>query len=233
MQIKNYALNLKSLRLFQKVLQISFIISIMLLLFVTITYSQATGSLSGTVTDQTGAVVQGATVLVKNTATNLQRIANTNDEGRWTLQVLPVGIYTITYEKTGFKKTVSNNIEVEASVPRTIDIQLQVGEIENIVTVTSDLPLVQAESATVARQITGAELTKVPTSTRSFTGLLSSEAGVSSELSPVAVNGNGNISPSVNGTRTTSTSFTFNGIDATNVSTNEVSLIDNISPAPV
>ena len=61
---------------------------------------------------------------------------------------------------------------------------------------------------------------------------MSAESGVSAELSPVGVAGNGNISPSVNGTRTTSTSLFFNGIDATNITSNEGSLSDNISPAP-
>jgi hypothetical protein len=195
-------------------------------------FAQSTGSLSGTVTDQTGAFVQGATVTVKNASTNLTRTVITNDEGRWSVQVLPVGKYTITYEKQNFKKAVSENVEVEASVPRTVDVSLEVGGIETVVSITADQPLVQTETATVARQISGEEVVKLPTSTRSFTGLLSSEAGVSSELSPVGVNGNGNISPSVNGTRTTSTSFIFNGIDATNISTNEGSLSDNISPAP-
>ncbi|MGH9908302.1 MAG: hypothetical protein ACRD8U_22285, partial [Pyrinomonadaceae bacterium] len=69
-------------------------------------------------------------------------------------------------------------------------------------------------------------------STRSFTQLLSTEAGVNTELSPVLTNGNGNQSPSVNGTRTTSTSLFFNGVDATNITTNEGSLNDNIAPAP-
>ena len=72
----------------------------------------------------------------------------------------------------------------------------------------------------------------MPTSTRSFTQLLSAEAGVSTDLSPVLTNGNGNQSPSVNGTRTTSTSLFFNGVDATNITTNEGSLNDNIAPAP-
>ncbi|MEZ5345608.1 MAG: carboxypeptidase-like regulatory domain-containing protein [Pyrinomonadaceae bacterium] len=194
--------------------------------------AQATGSLSGTVTDATGAVVQGATVVVTNVDTNLTRNTTTNSDGHWTMTVLPVGSYQVTYEKDGFKKAVNEKITVEASVPRTVKVELEVGGIENIVTITSEQPLVQSESAAVSRQITGDEVTKIPTSTRSFTGLLSSEAGVSAELSPVGVNGNGNISPSVNGTRTTSTSLFFNGIDATNITSNEGSLNDNISPAP-
>ncbi len=107
-------------------------------LFVSNAFAQATGSLSGTVKDPTDALVQGATVLVKNTATNFTRTATTNDDGRWTLQVLPVGIYSVTYEKEGFKKSVSENVEVEASVPRTVEATLEIGGIENVVTITSE-----------------------------------------------------------------------------------------------
>jgi hypothetical protein len=195
-------------------------------------YAQSTGSLSGTIGDPNGAVVQGASVTVKNISTNLTRNTVSNEEGRWTLSLLPVGTYSVTYEKEGFKRSVNENVEVEAAVTRAVEAVLEVGGADVVVTVTSDQPLVQAESAAVARQITGEEVTKIPTSTRSFTGLLSAEAGVSAELSPVGVNGNGNISPSVNGTRTTSTSLFFNGIDATNITSSEGSLTDNISPAP-
>ena len=202
------------------------------LLTVPAAFAQATGSLSGTVTDANGALVQGANITVKNTGTNFTRNTTSNDEGRWTVTLLPVGSYSVTYEKEGFKKSVDQITEVEASVTRSVDVALEVGGADVVVDVTSDQPLVQAESATVSRQITGEQITRVPTSTRSFTGLLSSEAGVSSELSPVGVNGNGNVSPSVNGTRTTSTSLFFNGVDATNITSSEGSLNDNISPAP-
>ncbi len=202
------------------------------LFFAPTIFAQASGSLNGTVKDPNGALIQGASVTVKNTATNLTRTAVTNDDGNWTVTVLPVGTYSVSYEKDGFKKAVNQNVEVEASVTRSVDMVLGIGVSDVFVDVTSDMPLVQTESATVARQITGEQLTKTPTSTRSFTGLLGSESGVSSELSPVGVNGNGNISPSVNGTRTTSTSLSFNGVDATNITSNEGSLSDNISPAP-
>lgn len=195
-------------------------------------FGQATGSLSGTITDQNGAVIQGASVTVKNSATNLTRTVQANDAGHWTVTQLPVGSYSVSYEKDGFKKSTSDGIEVEASVTRSVEVTLEVGTSDIFVNVTSEQSLIQVDSATVSRQITGEQLTRTPTSTRSFTGLLSSEAGVSSELSPVGVNGNGNISPSVNGTRTTSTSLFFNGIDATNITSNEGSMTDNISPAP-
>lgn len=192
-----------------------------------------TGSLDGTVTDKNGDVVSGATVTIKNTGTNLTRTAITNENGFWRVPVLPVGSYQVIYEKDGFKKLTRDGIEVEAAVPRTLKDQLEVGLGEVSIDITSDLqPLIQTETAAIARQITGEQITRLPTSTRSFTQLLSTEAGINTDISPVATNGNGNQSPSVNGTRTTSTSFSFNGVDATNITTNEGSLSDNIAPAP-
>ncbi len=187
-------------------------------------FAQATGGMAGTVTDQNGAIVQGANITVKNTATNLTRNTTTNDDGRWTLTLLPVGNYSVTYEKEGFKKSVSQNTAVEASVTRSVEVALEVGAADVFVDVTTDQPLVQAESAAVSRQITGEQLTRTPTSVTKLYRPAQCEAGVSTELSPVGVNGNGNISPSVNGTRTTSTSLFFNGIDATNITSNEGSL---------
>jgi hypothetical protein len=91
--------------------------------------------------------------------------------------------------------------------------------------------LTTPDTATTFRQLSSTELLAVPTSTGSFTHLISAEAGINADLPPVLGNGNGNISPSVNGTRTTSTSLQFNGVDATNLTSNEGSLTDNIAPA--
>ena len=191
----------------------------------------ATGSLGGVVQDQSGAAVSGAKVTATSAETGLVRTATADAEGRWTLTVLPVGKYNISFEASGFKKAIAEAL-VEASVPRTIEAKLEVGEVSIEVNITDTAPLTLPTTATTFRQLTGQELVQVPTSTRSFTHLLSAEAGVSSDLPPVLTNGTGNISPSVNGTRTTSTSLTFNGIDATNLTTNEGSFSDNISPAP-
>ncbi len=193
--------------------------------------SGPTGSLSGKTEDSTGAAVSGAKVTAVNADTGLSRTAIADAEGRWTINVLPTGNYKVTFEASGFKKSVAN-AAVEASVPRTLDIKLEVGEVTIEVQITDSAPLATPTTATTFRQLSGQELVQVPTSTRSFTHLLSAEAGVSSDLPPVLTNGTGNISPSVNGTRTTSTSLTFNGVDATNFTTNEGSFSDNISPAP-
>ncbi|MCI0660469.1 MAG: carboxypeptidase regulatory-like domain-containing protein [Acidobacteria bacterium] len=194
--------------------------------------SGPTGSLSGKVEDTSGAAVPGAKITATNTATGLSRTATADAEGQWSLQVLTVGSYKLTIEAQNFKKANWENVLVEAAVPRVLDTRLEVGEVSVEVNITDTAPLATPTTATTFRQLSGQELVQVPTSTRSFTHLLSAEAGVSSDLPPVLTNGTGNISPSVNGTRTTSTSLTFNGVDATNLSTNEGSFSDNISPAP-
>ncbi len=191
-----------------------------------------TGTFSGTVTDPQGSSVAGATVTIKNANTNQSRTTTTSGEGRYVFTVLPVGTYEATFEQQGFGKLVYPDIKIEAAVPRTIDVELTIGETSAVVEITDTAPLLTPESVTTSRQITGEEITRVPTSTRSFTQLTAATAGVSAELSPVAINGNGNVSPSVNGTRTTATSLYFNGIDATNITSNEGSLTDNIAPAP-
>ena len=193
--------------------------------------SGPTGSLTGIVQDTTGAIVPGTKVTATSTETGLTRNAVADGEGRWQLPVLPVGSYKVSFEASGFSKAVAT-VVVEAAVPRQLDIRLEVGQVDLQIVVTDTTPLLTPSTVTTFRQLNAEELTRVPTATRSFTHLLSAEAGVSADLPPVLTNGNGNISPSVNGTRTTSTSLSFNGIDATNITSNEGSLNNNISPSP-
>ena len=194
--------------------------------------SGTAGTLTGVVQDPNGANLPGVSVVVKNLGTGATRTTTTGQDGHWTLPGLPIGTYEVAYEMTGFKKRVRDRVEVEASIPRTLEDKLEVGEIGAVINITDGAALITPETSTVARQLSSEQLVQVPTSTRSFTQLLSAEAGVSSDLSPVLTNGNGNQSPSVNGTRTTSTSLFFNGIDATNITSNEGSLNGNIAPAP-
>jgi hypothetical protein len=194
--------------------------------------SGTAGTLTGVVKDPNGANLPGVSVVVRNLGTGAIRTAISGEDGHWTMPALPIGAYEVSYEITGFKKLVRDRVEVEASIPRTLEDKLEVGEIGVVINITEGAALITPETSTVARQLSSEQLVEVPTSTRSFTQLLSTEAGVNTELSPVLTNGNGNQSPSVNGTRTTSTSLFFNGIDATNITTNEGSLNDNIAPAP-
>ena len=190
-----------------------------------------TGALSGAVSDPSGAVLPGVTVVAKAVQTGFTQETVTGTNGEWRLPALAAGIYEVSFELEGFKKLVRSGVTVEAAATRTVPVTLDIGGITESVQVTADANILDTTTPTTSRRLTGQELEVIPTSTGSFTHLLSSEAGVSADLPPVLTNGTGNISPSVNGTRTTSTSLFFNGIDATNLTTNEGALSDNISPA--
>ncbi|HET9358106.1 MAG TPA: carboxypeptidase-like regulatory domain-containing protein [Vicinamibacterales bacterium] len=190
-----------------------------------------TGTLSGSVIDSSGAVLPGVTVIATGAKTGLTQQTISGGAGDWRIPGLPLGVYDVSFELDGFKKLVRSGVTVEASTIRSVPVTLEVGGLTETVQVTGDAALLNITTSATARSLTNAELESVPTSTGSFTHLLSSEAGVSADLPPVLVNGTGNISPSVNGTRTTSTSLFFNGIDATNLTTNEGAMSDNISPA--
>jgi hypothetical protein len=190
-----------------------------------------TGTLNGVVSDPSGGVLPGVTVVATAVQTGLTQETVSGDRGEWRIPVLPAGEYVLTFELDGFKKLARSGVNVEAAVTRTVPVTLEVGGVTETVQVTADANLLDTTTPATSRRLTGEELEVIPTSTGSFTHLLSSEAGVSADLPPVLTNGTGNISPSVNGTRTTSTSLFFNGVDATNLTTNEGSMSDNISPA--
>src|SRR5688572_11806753 len=91
--------------------------------------SGSTGTLTGIVQDPNGASLPGVAILLKNVGTGATRTVTTNEEGRWTMPALPVGTYEIAYELIGFKRRVREKVEVEASVPRTLEDKLEVGEV--------------------------------------------------------------------------------------------------------
>jgi hypothetical protein len=192
----------------------------------------ATGRLEGTVMDQNGAAVVGASVVATQAATGTRRETQSDESGRYSLPVLPVGEYTLTVESQGFQQYVRSGIHVEAAVSSTIQVSLRVGAVTQQITVSEAAPVINTTQSTTFRQINQLEMVEVPSSTRSFTHLLTAEAGVATDLPPVQGNDTGAQSPSVNGLRTTSNSLQFNGIDATNLLSNEGSLTENISPAP-
>jgi hypothetical protein len=102
--------------------------------------SAPTGMLSGIVKDQTGAILPGVGVEVRNTGTDLARTAITDDVGRWMIPALPVGTYQVSFELPSFKKLTKDGVAVEASVTRTIDASLEVGAVTDTVRYGFDIP---------------------------------------------------------------------------------------------
>ena len=124
--------------------------------------AQFKASLQGTVTDPNGAVVVGATVTVTNKATGISHEAVTSDTGFYRVPELAPGAYTVTVEAPGFKKSVSNDVVVEAEQPRGFDVTLQVGAVQESVTVTAAPSGLQTEDANVSNTISEQQILTLP-----------------------------------------------------------------------
>src|SRR5215470_19351550 len=93
------------------------------------------GSISGTVTDPSGSLVQGAQVQLLSVATSLRRETVTNSAGIYDFPALPLGVYNLTITREGFKSYELVDIELSVGQPRTMDVRLEVGAISGLVQV--------------------------------------------------------------------------------------------------
>jgi hypothetical protein len=194
--------------------------------------SGPTGALNGRVVDQSHAAIPGVTVTASHTATNSVRTSVTNAEGLYSLPALATGTYDLIFQIDGFRTVRRQGVLVEAAVPRTIDVTLELGGLTEQVVVQADSPVLQRTSPTVTRRLSAEELASIPSSTRNFTHLLTATAGVSADIPPVGSNDTGAISPSVNGTKQTSNSVLYNGVDITSMLSNTGTLDEGLAPAP-
>ncbi|HJQ30722.1 MAG TPA: TonB-dependent receptor [Pyrinomonadaceae bacterium] len=180
----------------------------------------ATGSITGTVSDQAGARVAGASVKVTGLDAALEREAVTNGEGDFAVTLLPPGRYRVEVTAQGFKRLAVEPVTVNVTQTATLnDLTLGTG-IEETVTVTDTATLVQQESSQVGRVIEGEQLRQLPLPTRNFQQLLTLSPGTSSSVSNNTELGRGDAVITVNGQRTTSNNVRINGIDANSVGTN-------------
>src|SRR5688572_19200869 len=119
-------------------------------------------SLTGIVTDQSGAAIPGATVTATNQATNVAYTAVSNEAGNYTITSLPVGSYIVKAELSSFKTAATRPIQMEAMQIGRIDFKMEVGGLEETVEVTGETPVLQTESATVGEVISGTTLQALP-----------------------------------------------------------------------
>ncbi len=172
------------------------------------------GSILGTVTDPSGAVVPGARVTVRNVATGVGREVETDDNGTYSVPELPIGTYTVTIEKSGFQRAVVSGVAVEVAGDRRVDVELRVGEIAQEVEVSAEaLPLVETTSNVLGGSFESKTVLDIPLNGRDFTKLLIMVPGAAGEPN------SGGDSPgsfglfSVNGNRGRSNNFLLDGTD--------------------
>jgi hypothetical protein len=127
------------------------------------------GSIVGTATDNTGAIVQNADITVTDVAKGTLVKAQTNDSGQYTVQHLIPDTYKVEATAPGFSKTTVDNILVYADTAPKVDIQLSIGEVSNSVTVTSAAPLLETDRADVSTVLDDRALVNLPNLNRNFT----------------------------------------------------------------
>ena len=141
--------------------------------------STSTGTVAGSVTDPTGAVVAGATVTLTDIATNTARTTTTNASGRYIYVDVNPGIYSITVSKTGFATIKTENQEVKVGASLTLNLALQVGGANVVVEVTAVGNELQTMNATVGNTITSLTLDNLPSLGRDVSSFVELQPGVS------------------------------------------------------
>ena len=179
---------------------------------------QTLGSMNGTVTDASGAVVQGASVKIRAAATNLEVTAETKSDGSFSITDIPIGVYDVKVVKDGFETEDYPQIIVQGSRTTTVNTKLKPGAVTSTVTV-EGTPLLNETDTANGYTMGTQQIEAVPLGTGSFTQLAILAPGVSADfLSGSGSNeGLGNQGIVANGQRDTSNQFTFNGVNANNL----------------
>jgi len=149
--------------------------------------AQTTTTLYGTVTDKSGAVVPGAKVTATNTGTNQARTGQTNAEGEYRFDFLPIGNYSVEVESQGFKKFVQKAVVLQVNVTQRVDAALDVGTMTEEVDVTGTAPLVNTENAQIGRTVEHTEITTLPIVNRNVYTLLTLTPGVDSSANSIVL----------------------------------------------
>ncbi|HYR92010.1 MAG TPA: carboxypeptidase regulatory-like domain-containing protein [Terriglobia bacterium] len=165
-------------------------------------------AISGIVHDTTGAVVPGVKITAKHTESGLTRTVNTNENGDYRMPSLPVGAYEVSAEILGFKQQVRRGINLSVAQEAVVNLTLEVGNIQDEVTVTGEAPLVNTTLASTAGLITGEQLKDLPLNGRSFHELMTLNTHTVDNRSNA-----GGASFSVAGKRTENNRWTINGMD--------------------
>ena len=195
--------------------------------------SSTAGNISGTVRDPQGARVPNVEITITDEKTGNSRTVTTDSDGFYTTPSIPAGIYTVTAAPTGFKKTVTTGVELHVSENKSVNIDLQVGQVSETVTITSEQAPVELRSGEVSSLISEKQVTELPLNGRNYAQLALMVPGVS----PVTQAGaggafatrgtglNAGVDMSVNGNQSNSNLWTVDGVNNMDVGSNRTLLV--------
>ena len=169
------------------------------------------GTIVGTVRDASGAVVRGAKVSVEDVDRGLQMTLFTNDEGEYVASPLHIGRYKVTVEKTGFKKAISEVVQLDVQGRVAINIALQIGLISEEMVVTGAAPLLETETSELGQVVDQKRVSNLPLNGRNFAQLALLSAGTAP--SEPGARDEGGYGFSSNGARSLQNNFLLDGVD--------------------
>jgi hypothetical protein len=204
--------------------------AVLLLAFSAVAYGQeVTGSIVGTVTDSTGAAVQGATVNISGSDTKvLARTVTTNESGEFSVPNLTPGLYDVTVEAPNFKKHLESRVKLDVGERHPVTVSLETGNIAEVVTVEASPVAVELSTPTVSNVINGEQARELSLNNRNWVQLVTLAPGVANDLNDQVYVGTTNpdtgtvVSQSigVNGARSSQNTFTIDGADVTDRGSN-------------
>ena len=191
-----------------------------------------TASLTGIVTDPTGAGLPNAAVTVTNKATTVPSTVNTDASGYYTFASLPVGAYTMQVELQGFKKSVQENINLEVGQKARIDLALEIGAVSESVVVATAPALLTTQEATTGGVIEKRMVSDLPLSGRNWDDLISLVPGVQADRYTEEGGGTANGrtgGANVHGVRSLQNNYVLDGVDNNSISENVQELTTQVA----
>ena len=175
-----------------------------------------TGTLLGNVTDASGGAVPGATVTAVETQTNISRTAVTNEAGNYIFSSLRNGTYSVEAELTGFRKVMRQNVRVDVNTTMRVDLTLELGSMNEAVTVAAETPLLQTDRTDTGRLLESKVVTELPLGfNRNFQGLLVTVPGATRPFRPHSqfFNSQDSLSTEINGQPRMANNTLIEGLD--------------------
>ena len=209
----------------------------LLFLFSELASGQANGTISGTVTDATGAAISNATVTVTAPATGLARKAQSDTSGHYIVPLLGVATYSVRAESNGFRPEESQGIVLQTNEQRELDFTLAPATLQQNVEVSATPVAVQTTNATLGQVITSQEVADLPLNGRDFVQLATLTPGTTQETNPNSffnggpsseASARGSYSLSVGGSRANSTDWLLDGNDNNELTSGAISILSSI-----
>jgi hypothetical protein len=187
---------------------------------VSVRAQETTATLTGQVTDQSGAAVAAADVILTNLRTGEERKTTTNEEGYYSLTLVPPGVYDLSIKASGFKEFINKSVELFVNDRKLVNVQLETGAVTETVTVTAEAPVIQS-SPTVGDVVENRKIVEIPLNNRSFLQLLTLVPGVTSDdTAEQGIGGLALTSISIAGNRRNSTNYLVDGVANVDVGSN-------------